>query len=54
MKRELELPSDMVRIIREYFKQLYANICDNFQENGHVSKKIKLTKPSSRKSRKYE
>lgn len=52
MKREIEMQSDIVRIIRTYYKLLYANKCKNFK--GQIPTKIRLIKPNSRRNRKCE
>ena len=54
MKREREMQSDIVRIIRTYYKLLYANKCKNFKGNRQILTKIRLIKPNSRRNRKPE
>lgn len=54
MNRDTELQSKIVRKIKEYYKLLYVNKYENFTRNRQIPRKIRLTKPTSRRNRKPE
>ena len=46
--------TEMQRVIREYYEQLYTNILDNLEEMGQILRIIQTSKTESGRNRKSE
>ena len=46
--------AEIQRIIRDYYKQLYANKMDYLEKNGQILRKVQSSKTEQGRNRKYE